>query len=164
MKQDNKELTMSQQGLDLIKFFEGFSDTAYKCPSDVWTIGYGHTLTVHEGMIITREEGEDLLKDDLYIMEQTVKNVVKVPLSQAQFDALTSLTFNIGQGSFKRSTLLEKLNSGDYEGAAEEFPKWRRSGGEILKGLERRRAAEKLLFEGKDWKDWEQHVIYNQEF
>jgi lysozyme len=152
----SEELVMitSNKGLDLIKKFESLSKSAYLCPAGVWTIGYGHTAVVYPGQVVTKDEAEVLLKEDVKEAEEGVSELVKVPLNQNQFDALVSFTFNVGTDidqdakaeGLGDSTLLRKLNSLDYQGAAAEFPKWNRAGGRILKGLTRRRAAEQALF------------------
>lgn len=143
-------LRISQLGINLIKRYEGFSSKAYLCPAGVWTIGYGHTKSADllraKGLEISEEEGEELLKHDIKIFERAVRRLVKVDLTQNQFDALVSFTFNLGAGNLKKSTLLRKLNTGDYEGAAEEFPKWVRANGRILGGLVTRRKEERALF------------------
>jgi lysozyme len=136
-------------GLHLIKTFEGLKLNAYKCPAGVWTIGYGTTKGVKPGQAITAAKAEELLAADLRKFEDTVNTSVAVPITQGQFDALVSLTYNIGSGAFRASTLLRKLNAKDYAGAAEQFPRWNRAGGKVLAGLTRRREAERKLFEGK---------------
>lgn len=139
-------LKTSKNGLKLIKEFEGCVLTAYKCPAGVWTIGYGHTGGVKEGQKISKTKAEELLKLDLKVYENYVNNYVKVKLNQNQFDALVSFTYNCGPGSLKTSTLLKKLNQGDYRGAANELPRWNKANGQVLAGLTRRRKAEKELF------------------
>lgn len=139
-------MNINKSGLDLIKNFEGLRLKAYRCPSNILTIGYGHTGGVREGQVITKEKAEELLKADLSIFEQGVRKNVKVPLNENQFSALVSFVFNIGLAAFIRSTLLRILNSGDYKGAAGQFDRWVRGGGKVLPGLVRRRAAEKELF------------------
>jgi lysozyme len=139
----------SQKGLDLIKSFEGLRLSAYKCPADVWTIGYGTTAGVKPGQTITKERADELLRDDLKRFEGYVDRLVKVPLTQGQYDALVSFTYNLGPGALEKSTLLEQLNRGDYDSAAEQFGRWVFAGGRKLAGLAKRRAAEKALFEGK---------------
>ena len=136
----------SNNGINLIKEFEGCKLSAYKCPAGVWTIGYGHTKNVKQGMKITNEHATNLLKDDLKTYEGYVNKYVKVKLNQNQFDALVSFTFNCGGGALKSSTLLKKLNKGDYTGAANELLRWNKAGGKVLAGLTRRRKAEKTLF------------------
>ena len=141
-----KQIT-SQKGINLIKRFEGLRTAAYKCPAGVWTIGYGHTQTAKPGMVITPLEAEELLKKDLFVYEQAVRQYVKVPLSQNQFDALVSFTFNVGMGAFKSSTLLRLLNQGDSYQAGFQFMRWTMANGKRLPGLVRRREAEQVLFE-----------------
>lgn len=136
----------SNNGINLIKQFEGCALNAYKCPAGVWTIGYGHTKNVKQGMKITTNQATSLLKEDLATYENYVNKYVKVKLNQNQFDALVSFTFNCGGGALKSSTLLKKLNKGDYTGAANELLRWNKANGKILAGLTRRRKAEKALF------------------
>ncbi|MFV3388433.1 lysozyme [Pseudomonas sp. NY15364] len=137
----------SQKGLDLIKSFEGLRLSAYKCPADVWTIGYGTTAGVKEGQIITKERAEELLRDDAKRFEDQVLRLVKVPLTQGQLDALVSFTYNLGAANLGNSTLLRLLNAGDYKGAAAQFGRWTKAGGKELPGLVKRRAAERAMFE-----------------
>jgi len=136
----------SQTGLDLIKRFEGLKTRAYRCPAGVLTIGYGHTHNVKEGDTCTPEQAEAWLKEDCLVAELTIGANVKTHLNQNQFDALVSFTFNLGSGNFVGSTLLKKLNAGDYAGAAAEFDRWVNAGDRKLPGLVKRRAAEKALF------------------
>lgn len=140
-------MKISQKGIDLIKSFEGCRLAAYKCPAGVWTIGYGHTSGVRAGQKITQKQAEDFLKSDLQVYEKGVEKAVRVKLNQNQFDALVSFSFNCGLGALKNSTLLKKLNAGDYKGASAEFPRWNKANGRILAGLKRRRKAEKTLFD-----------------
>ena len=136
----------SDVGIELIKKYEGCVLKSYKCPSGVWTIGYGHTNGVKNGMQITKAQALNYLKQDLITFEKAVTNYVKVPLNQNQFDALISFSFNCGSGALKTSTLLKKLNSCDYNGAANELLKWNKSNGKVLNGLVRRRQEENELF------------------
>ncbi len=140
-------MLISQEGIGLIKAFEGLKLNAYLCPAKVWTIGYGHTKTARSGQRITEQQAEDLLRQDLRTFEDGVNRQARVPLTQSQFDALVSLAFNIGTGALQRSTLLRMLNAGDYSGAANQFLRWNKAGGRELAGLTRRRIAEKALFE-----------------
>jgi lysozyme len=133
-------------GLDIIKVSEGLRLKAYKCPAGVWTIGYGHTKGVKEGDTCTVPQADQFLCDDCVDAEEGVKRLVRVPLNQNQFDALGSFTLNLGAGNLQSSTLLLKLNQGDYIGAALEFPRWNKAAGKVLKGLVKRRAAEQTLF------------------
>lgn len=137
----------SDSGLNLIKHYEGLRLHAYHCSAHVWTIGYGHTAGVSAGDVITLEQAEKYLLQDINSAENTVNNYVMAPLSQHQFDALVSFVFNLGSGNFSSSTLLAKINARDYSGAASEFLRWNRAGGNIVNGLVRRREDEKRLFE-----------------
>ncbi|ERT10106.1 lysozyme, partial [Photorhabdus temperata] len=133
-------------GLKALKGYEGCSLTAYRCPAGVWTIGYGHTRGVKPGDVVTDKQAEQFLLDDLAPVYLTIEANVKVPLTQGQFDALCSFIFNCGAGAFVCSTLLKKLNAGDYRGAADEFMRWNKAGGRVLPGLDARRASEKTMF------------------
>lgn len=139
-------MRISQKGIDLIKHYEGCKLKAYKCPADVWTIGYGHTANVHEGQIINEEEAEALLALDLEKFERGVAQLVTIQLTQNQFDALTSFAFNLGLGALKASTLLKRVNAGSFESAKQEFLRWINAGGKPMKGLLTRRTAEAYLF------------------
>lgn len=136
----------SNNGMSLIKRFEGLRLQAYRDSVGIPTIGYGHTQGVKMGDIITGEKADKFLREDLQVAELTINTSVKVKLSQAQFDALASFVFNLGSGNFVKSTLLKKLNAGDYAGAAGEFGKWVNAGGKQLPGLVKRRAAEREVF------------------
>ena len=141
----------SETGIALIKQFEGCKLTAYQDSVGVWTIGYGWTQPVdgkpiRAGMTIKQETAERLLKTGLVSYESDVSRLVKVGLTQGQFDALVSFTYNLGARSLSTSTLLRKLNAGDYAGAADEFLRWNKAGGKVLNGLTRRREAERALF------------------
>ncbi|MBJ9199203.1 lysozyme [Citrobacter freundii] len=141
----------SDKGIALIKQFEGCKLTAYQDSVGVWTIGYGWTKPVdgkpiRAGMTIKQETAERLLKTGLVSYENDVSRLVKVDLTQGQFDALVSFTYNLGSRSLSTSTLLRKLNAGDYAGAADEFLRWNKAGGKVLNGLTRRREAERALF------------------
>jgi lysozyme len=142
-------MQISPKGIEKIKGYEGLSLTAYPDPGTggrPWTIGHGHTLGVQKGDVITREQAEKFLHEDLAPVYLTIESNVKVPLTQGQFDALCSFIFNVGSGNFVKSTLLKKLNAGDTAGAAAEFVRWNRAGGKVLTGLTRRREAERELF------------------
>ncbi|WP_044856879.1 lysozyme [Enterobacter ludwigii] len=141
----------SDKGIALIKQFEGCKLTAYQDSVGVWTIGYGWTQPVdgkpiRAGMTIKQETAERLLKTGMVSYESDVARLVKVGLTQGQFDALVSFTYNLGARSLSTSTLLRKLNAGDYAGAADEFLRWNKAGGKVLNGLTRRREAERALF------------------
>ena len=141
---------ISRQGLDLICRFEGFSPIIYMCPAGYPTIGYGHLITEanKEQFLdgVDEDEALDLLRKDVAVAERAVLRLISVPLTQGQFDALVSFTYNLGAQSLSTSTLLRKLNAGDYAGAADEFLRWNKAGGKVLTGLTRRREAERDLF------------------
>lgn len=129
---------------------EGERLTSYLCSAHVWTIGVGHTGFVDDqpitrGMTISKSKSRELLRSDLRRFENAINECVLVPLLQHQFDALVSLTFNIGEGAFRRSTLVKLLNNGDYKGAANQFLAWKNAGGRPI--LLKRRQREKVLFE-----------------
>ena len=140
---------ITQRGLDFIKSFEAFSEYSYYCPAGNKTIGWGHVIkdteTIEEPL--SEEDGEILLKKDVQSSERAVFRNISVPLSDNQFDALVSFTFNCGAGALQRSTLRMKVNRGEYGEAAEEFSRWCKIGGKTSKGLLRRRLAEKEMFE-----------------
>lgn len=144
-------MRVSENGINLIKQFEGCRLTAYQDSVGVWTIGYGWTQAIDgkpvaKGMVITQQKADDLLKQGVVQYENGVNSLVKVQLNQNQFDALVDFAYNLGVNALKGSTLLKKLNTGDYAGAANEFTKWNKAGGKELAGLMRRREAEKSLF------------------
>jgi lysozyme len=163
---------VNQAGIDLIKSFEGIADGNPKTVNldpyidavGIYTIGFGHAIKYGNGFLttkipnagmiahdlypngITLDEANELLRVDIKIHSIPVENLVKVPVTDNQFAALVSFAFNLGVNSLRNSTLLKKINKGDYSGASQEFGKWSKAGGKTLKGLVRRRAAESLLF------------------
>ena len=139
------------EGLALIKKFEGCELKAYQCSAGVWTIGYGHTKDVVEGMEITQEQAEQMLVDELHEYESYINKYVTVALSQNQFDALVSWVYNLGPVNLTASTMLKVLNSGEYEDVPAQMKRWNKAGGKVLEGLIRRREAEACLFVGKEW-------------
>lgn len=139
-------MKVSNNGINLIKRFEGLELKAYKDSVGILTIGYGHTHAVKAGDVITGEQADAFLREDLQVAELTINTNVKVKLNQGQFDALASFVFNLGSGNFVKSTLIKKLNAGDYAGAVDEFGKWVNAGGKKLPGLVKRRAAEREVF------------------
>ena len=145
-------MEINQEGLDIIKSFEGYSSSVYLCPANRWTIGYGSTWDMKGNPItkdqpdISEEEGENLLRRELNHCYHAIDNMVTCELDEHMFSALCSFIFNVGSGNFQRSTMRMKLNRGEYLGASDEFPKWRKGGGRILKGLVRRRGEERRLF------------------
>lgn len=136
--------------LSLIKSFEGLKLTCYLDAVGVPTIGYGTTKNLTKADVgrktITEAEATRLLLEDVGIFEKAVDKLVKVKLTDNQRGALVSFTYNLGPGNFGSSTLLKKVNAGDFKGAALEFAKWDKAGGKVLAGLTRRRAAEAELF------------------
>ncbi len=147
-------MRISTRGLDLIKKFEGLRLRAYKDSVGIPTIGYGHTFKVKLGDVITKEQADKYLLEDVWYVEEGVNDLVKVPINQSQFDSLCSFAFNVGLDidadskaeGLGDSTLLRKLNRKDYLGAAAEFSKWNKAGGKVLAGLTARRNAECTLF------------------
>lgn len=146
-------MKISNTGINLIRGFEDLRLKAYDDGVGVWTIGYGTTaingVTVKKGDTCTAEQAKSYMAQDLKKFESAVNTAVKVQLNQNQFDALVSLTYNIGIGAFKGSTLLKQLNAKDYKGAAEQFSRWNRGGGRVLNGLIKRRKIEMELFLNK---------------
>ena len=141
---------LSRTGLDLICKFESFSKIIYVCPAGYPTIGYGHLITEKnkEQFLdgVDEDEGVELLKKDVLVAERAVMRLIKAPLTQGEFDALVSFTFNLGAGALQRSTLRLKLNRGEYDAVPAEFLKWVCGGGRKLKGLVVRRRAEAIMF------------------
>jgi len=146
-------MKISAEGLALIKKFEGCELEAYQDAVGVWTIGYGHIKGVKEGMSITKQQAEEMLLEELIEYENYVLEAVNHQLDQCMFDALVSWTYNLGPSNLNASTMLKVLNAGDYDGVPEQIKRWNKAGGKVLTGLVRRREAEALLFEGKDWSD-----------
>ena len=130
--------------------FEGFSSRVYRCPAGYPTIGYGHMLKESETGLypedISNEAAILLLEKDLRIASSAVCRLVNIGLSEGQFDALVSFTFNLGSAAFQRSTLRQKVNREEHGQAIHEFPKWVWAGGCKQKGLIRRRYAEARLY------------------
>jgi lysozyme len=144
-------MRISSRGLSLIKEFEGLELEAYQDIVGIWTIGYGHTSMagppdVVPGMEITESEASEILRRDLKQYEQGVEKAVKVSISQNMFDALVSITYNIGVNGMKSSTFIKRINNKDFEGAAEAMKWWNKAGGQVVAGLKRRREAEAALF------------------
>ena len=148
-------MKMGEKGLALVKSFEGLCLNAYKCPANVWTIGYGHTGTVDgkpikAGMKITNDKATELLRKDVSQFEKAVKSYVKVKINQNQFDALVSFAFNVGAGALQGSTILKMINQRKFISAARHFLDWNKArvNGKltVLNGLTARREAEAALF------------------
>ncbi|CAB5219486.1 Endolysin/autolysin [uncultured Caudovirales phage] len=156
-------MNVSPQAIAMIKHHEGVRQKAYRCPANLWTIGVGHVLYPEQGKLkledrmsvplrsednrtFTMDEVDGILRSDLNRFERGVEQYCTVPLTQGMFDGLVSFAFNVGLGTLQRSTLRQKLNRGDKEGAAEELLKYCMAGGKILKGLQNRRIDERALF------------------
>lgn len=137
---------MYEKAIDLIKKYEGFSARPYKCPAGVLTIGYGRTIDVRPYEITTEEAETIWLDKYVKTIADQILAIVKVELNNNQICALIDFVYNLGIGNFKSSTLLRKINQGDFSAAANEFLKWNKAGGIVLKGLENRRIAERMLF------------------
>ena len=143
---------INERGIQIVKSFEGISTKPYLCPANVWTVGYGATVGSDGRPIdpdmepISETEAEALFLRDLESSQGWVSRLIKTALTENQYFALVSFTFNVGAGALQRSTLRMKLNREEYQVAADEFPKWRMAGGRILAGLVRRRAVERALF------------------
>lgn len=143
-------MSPSDQCYEIIKRFEGLELEAYPDPAtggDPWTVGYGHTgPEVKQGYSINRAMADAYLVKDVQRFADVVNDAVTVELTQAQFDALVSFCYNVGPANFRKSTMLQKINAGDFLGAANEFPKWNRAAGSVMAGLTRRREAERSHF------------------
>ena len=146
-------MRISQKGIDLIKDFEGFRSKPYLCPAGIPTIGYGATYYTNGKKVslndrpITKANAEMLLRMHLRHYENAVKRYAREDISQTQFDALTSFTYNLGPGALRRSTLLKKVNRNPSDkGIAYQFSRWVRANGRVLKGLQKRRKAESNLY------------------
>ena len=157
-------MNVSDKTIHMIKHHEGVRTKPYQCPALLWTVGVGHVidpnhakvkladrkgLPIPDGWdrVLSMDEVNAILKQDLARFEAGVMRLCPKGKSQGQFDALVSFSFNVGLGNLQNSTLRMKHNRGDYEGAAEEFLKWNKAGGKVLKGLDKRRKGEKALYE-----------------
>lgn len=139
----------SERGLAFIAEHEGLMLHAYPDPgtgAEPYTIGYGHTGGVKPGDTCTEAQAMEWLAEDVREAERAIERLVTVDLTQDQFDALVSFVFNLGAGNFGGSTLLKRINAGDFEGASREFPKWNKAAGRVMAGLTKRRLAEAALF------------------
>lgn len=143
---------ITQDGLELIKRFEAFAPTIYICPAGYPTIGYGHVVKTIErerfATVITEQNAQVLLQADVGVAERAVLRLISVPLSDWQFDALVSFTFNLGAGALQRSTLRRKVNRGEHKDVPAEFMKWVWANGKKLRGLVNRRQVESFLYSG----------------
>lgn len=168
----NAAMKVSDKLIDTLKFFEGlhdktrdgriaaYLDTNTKPPK--WSIGYGHTNTAKPGMVITEAQAIALKKQDLKEHEDSVKSAIpSVKLTQGQFDALVSFSYNIGKNKFAKSDVVEAVNAGNLEEAKKRLAKWNRAGGKVLKGLTDRRNAEIALMNSQDVKPPQQPIAYS---
>ena len=156
-------MRVSEECIEMIKHHEGVRRNPYRCPARLWTVGVGHVIVPSHARVpfadrlalelppewdrqLSDEEVNDILKQDLSRFEAGVLRLCPNGLTQHRFDALVSFSFNVGLGNLQNSTLRRKHNRGDYEGAAEEFLKWCKAGGKVLRGLLNRRQDEKALY------------------
>ncbi len=157
-------MKVSQKCIEQIKKDEGVRNRPYQCPALLWTVGVGHVIDPNHAKVpmanrkqlpipanwdrvLTAEEIDEILRKDLERFEQGVLRLIKVPLTQGQFDALVSFSFNVGLGNLQNSTLRMKVNRSEFEAAAEQFLVWTKAGGKVLPGLVKRRTHEKEMFE-----------------
>ena len=156
-------MNVSPKAIKMIQHHEGVRQNPYKCPAKLWTVGVGHVMFPEQGKLkieqrdafvpapeamrkYSMEEVDAILRADLARFEKGVATYCPVTLTQGQFDALVSFSFNVGLGTLQRSTLRQKVNRGDMAGAAEELLKYCMAGGKILKGLQNRRIDERAVF------------------
>jgi lysozyme len=156
-------MNVSPKAIEVIKHHEGVRQKPYRCPAKLWTVGVGHVIYPEQGKLkledrdsfpvrvadmrlYSMEEVNAILRSDLARFERGVAQYCPVALTQGQFDALVSFSFNVGLGTLQRSTLRQKVLRGDMEGAAEELLKYCMAGGKILKGLQNRRIDERAMF------------------
>ena len=156
-------MNVSPKTIEMIKHHEGVRFKPYQCPAKLWTIGVGHVLYPNQGKMpidqrgsfplaqednraFSKDEVNAILRADLARFEKGVATYCPVPLTQGQFDALVSFSFNVGLGTLQRSTMRQKVLRGDMAGAAEELLKYCMAGGKVLRGLQNRRIDERALF------------------
>ena len=157
-------MRMSDGGLEaLLKKYEGCKLKAYRCPANVLTIGYGHTSAagapeVKEGMLINNAQALEILRRDLFKLEDGVGNLVKVKLTQNQFDVLVDFAYNAGMGALAKSGLLRQVNAGNFDQVPNELMKWTKGGGKVLPGLVKRCQARTIW-----WRGHEGHLAGNQD-
>tara|TARA_Y100000401_G_C8220101_1_gene172824 strand:- start:198 stop:656 length:459 start_codon:yes stop_codon:yes gene_type:complete len=147
-------MQLSKTGIELLKHFEGCELKAYQDSVGVWTIGYGHTKGIYEGLEITQSEAEKMLQDELPEYEGYITDKVVPMLQQHEYDALVCWVYNLGPTNLSSSTMLKKLNAGEFKEVPFQMKRWDKAGGQPLLGLTRRRNAEALLFKGEQWKDY----------
>lgn len=157
-------MKVSQKCIEQIKKDEGVRNKPYQCPALLWTVGVGHVIDPNHAKVpmadrkalpipagwdrvLSADEIDEILRKDLNRFEAGVLRLIKVPLTQGQFDALVSFSFNVGLGNLQNSTLRMKVNRSEFEAAAEQFLVWTKAGGKVLPGLVKRRTHEKEMFE-----------------
>lgn len=146
-------MKVNKAAMDLIKEFEGLRLEAYQDSVGVWTIGYGTTaragvgISPRPGMVITEAEASHYLEKAVSKFADSIRSAITAPINENEFGAFVSLAYNIGPGAFKRSSSLRHFNNGDKARAAQNILLWNKAGGKVLRGLVRRREAEKALFE-----------------
>lgn len=157
-------MRVSSKCIQQIKQDEGVRSKPYQCPALLWTVGVGHVIDPNHARVpmadrkalpippgwdrvLSADEIDEILRKDLARFEAGVLRLIKVPLTQGQFDALVSFSFNVGLGNLQNSTLRMKVNRGEYDSAAEQFLVWTKAGGKVLPGLVKRRTHEKEMFE-----------------
>lgn len=146
-------MNITDEGLELIRRFEGFRDTAYLCPGGKWTVGYGHTSdagqpVVERGTSLSREQAEQVLRADVERFAAGVRKDIRKPLGDQQFSALVSFAYNVGLGAFRKSSVLKAVNAGAFDSVPRRLQLWVKAQGRVLPGLVKRRAAEAALFMG----------------
>jgi lysozyme len=161
----NEDKNLTVAGVKLIQHFESCLHPhegkyrAYRCPANCLTIGWGHTnhhgRQFNEHARWTAEECDEAFVEDMAGFERDVRAAVTVPLTDYQFSALVSFTYNVGISNLKKSTLLKLVNQGKFNAVALEFKKWNKANGKVMKGLTRRRNSEAIMFEGKEDQDFD---------
>lgn len=146
-------MNITDEGLELIRRFEGFRDTAYLCPGGKWTVGYGHTSDagqpmVERGTSLSREQAEQVLRTDVERFAAGVRKNIRKPLGDQQFSALVSFAYNVGLSAFRSSSVLKAVNAGAFDTVPRRLQLWVKAQGRVLPGLVKRRAAEAALFMG----------------
>jgi lysozyme len=161
----NAGMTVSDKLIDTLKFFEGLRLTAYldtNAKPPVWTIGWGHTRTAKAGMVITEAQAVRLKKEDLKEHEESVVTAIPATkLTQGQFDALVSFSYNVGKNKFKKTGVVKAVNAGKFADAKKELAKWNRAGGKVLDGLTSRRNAEIALMDAQPVNPPTNRIAYN---
>ncbi|MGL6378214.1 lysozyme [Aeromonas hydrophila] len=155
---------ISVDGVAVAHYFENCKLQAYPDQGskngEPWTIGRGHTgPEVKPGLVWTQAQADAAFLVDIARFERDVLSLVKVPVNQGQFDALVLFSYNVGSKALESSTLMRKLNAGDYDGAAVEFRRWNKNDGKVMRGLTRRRAAEECLFMGMNGSEAIKHGV-----